>query len=187
MTKQEDRSKATRKAIIEAAFAMFEQSGAPDVALEAIAERAGVTKGAIHYHFGNRAGLLEAIAIWLFIGIEQRVGQIDSTVSPEERASLYVRGLLKEQASPVGRVLFTLGDEMARTGALNEADPYQYLCTRLAGFGVDGSVEMLAAAVMQLGRQLAFGLAGAEEIDAMMVSLTDGGRLPRALDPTASG
>lgn len=189
MAKQEDRSKATRKAIVEAAYAAFEESGAPDVALEVIAERAGVTKGAIHYHFGNRAGLLAAIAIWVFIGIERRVGRLDQAGPKEASASLYIRGLLNEQASPVGRVLFTLGDEMARSGGLHAADPYKYLCTRLREFGVDGSVEVMAAAVMQLGRQLAFGLAEASEIDGMLESLNEGASLstPKCVDSEESG
>ncbi len=176
---QTERSKTTRRAIIEAAYTAFEESGAPDVALEAIAERAGVTKGSIHYHFDNRVGLLAAVAIWVFQKIEARVAEVPRDPN-ESRAYSYIRALLKEQSDPVGRVLFTIGDELARTDGLEEVDPYKYLCAKLADLGVEGSVTVVAAAVMQLGRQLAFGQASAQEIDAMLEALCEGGGVRRS-------
>jgi len=43
--------------------------------------------------------------------------------------------------------------------------------------GVTGSVVVLAAAITQMGRQLAYDLTPASEIDAMVASLCVGGKL----------
>jgi AcrR family transcriptional regulator len=63
---QTERRNSTRCAIVKAAFDAFKKAGSADVALELIAENAGMTKGSIHYHFKNRVGLVMAVAIWVF-------------------------------------------------------------------------------------------------------------------------
>jgi hypothetical protein len=82
----------------------------------------------------------------------------------------YVRTQLKAQATPTGRVLFSLGE-------LDDVDSYKYLCVRLQSLGVEGSVCLYAAAVTQMGRQLAYELTPASEIDDMVTSLCIGARL----------
>lgn len=161
---QAERRATTRSAIIEAAHAEFAAVGSTDVAMDVIAERAGVTKGSIQYHYANRAGLLGAVAMWTFTQIEHRVGD---EVTPRG----YLRAILTEQAGPTGRVLFTIGDELARSGSLQPFDPYPYLCERLTELGFDGPVSVVAAATVQFGRHLAFGLVEASEIDSMVAEL----------------
>lgn len=180
MATQAERRTSTRTAIIEAAYTEFVSRGAPDVALETIGERAGVTKGSIHYHFTNRAGLLAAVAEWVFEDIEDRVAASASASGTNDATAVgYVRALLHEQATPVGRVLFTIGDELLRTGDMGgDTDPYRYLCARLRRLGITGEVTVVAAAVMQFGRHLAFGQAEAADIEPMLDALVAGGTLP---------
>ncbi len=178
MATQAERRTTTRGAIVRAAFEAFSEQETLEVPLEAIAERAGVTKGSIHYHFRNRAGLLAAVAIWAFLEIEKRVAEAPASSHKATPAATYVHALLTEQAAPVGRVLFSIGDELERSGGLDEIDPYQYLRTKLGELGVAGSVDVVAAAVLHLGRRLAYGLSEATEIDDMLTALGEGGRLP---------
>ena len=163
MATQEERRNATRAAIIAAAHAAFEAHGSPDVPLDEIADDAGVTKSTILYHFTSRTRLLAAVAAALFVEIEERA---DAPTTSD-----YIRALLTEQAKPVGRVLFTIGDELLRTGQLGEIDPYRYLCTKLIDLGATEPVITTAGAVMQFARQLAFGLADVSEIDDMLAAL----------------
>ncbi len=163
MATQEERRNATRTAVIDAASAAFEAQGSPDVPLEEIADAAGITKSTILYHFKSRTRLLAAVAAALFVEIEDR--------AEAPTAADYVRAVLVVQATPVGRVLFTVGDELLRTGDLGEIDPYRHLCSRLTELGVAEPVMVTAGAVMQFGRQLAFGLADASEIDGMVDAL----------------
>ena len=51
-----------RPALISAAIGEIEESGPAAMSLRAVARRAGVTHAAATYHFGNRAGLLTAVA-----------------------------------------------------------------------------------------------------------------------------
>jgi AcrR family transcriptional regulator len=165
---QAERRATTRAAIVDAAFAAFERHGSPDVSLDEIAQSAGVTKSTIHYHYTNRAGLLAALTVRLFSEIEARA---TAGAQHDVDAESYIRAILVEQAAPVGRVLFTVGDELLRIGSLESVDPYRYLCTKLDELGVAGQPIVLAGAVLQFGRQLAFGLADPDEIDTMVAAL----------------
>lgn len=171
MATQEQRRTTTKNAIISAAYSAFEAYAPADVSLESIAQKAGVTKGSIHYHFGNRAGLMAAVAVWLFTAIETRIAKTIQASGRKRTASVYVAALLAEQASPAGRVLFTIGDTLEQQGGLSEVSPYNYLCEKLRHLEVTGSVEVMAAAVMQMGRQLAYGDARPEDVDAMVKAL----------------
>lgn len=176
MATQEERRTKTRQAIIDAAFIAYEQQGSPEVSLESIAEHAGVTKGTIHYHFRNRIGLMRAVALSVFSDIEQRVNTA-SKATDDDNAKVYVTALLSAQATPTGRVLFTLGDELARTNNLDDIDPYQYLRHKVSQLGFEGSAEVIAAAITQFGRQLAYGLIPAAEIERIVLQLMKGAHL----------
>jgi TetR/AcrR family transcriptional regulator, mexJK operon transcriptional repressor len=52
---------AKRAAILQAAEAMFFEHGFGGATLEAVAERAGVSKVTLYGHFGDRGGLFEAV------------------------------------------------------------------------------------------------------------------------------
>ena len=53
---------ATREAILEAAVRVFSVQGVANASLASIAREAGVTRGAIYWHFTNKADLL--VALW---------------------------------------------------------------------------------------------------------------------------
>ncbi len=57
---KEDAAK-TRQEILQAAEALFLERGYENVTLEHIAASAGITRGAIHWHFKNKQGLLFAL------------------------------------------------------------------------------------------------------------------------------
>lgn len=52
---------ATRQKILEAAAAIARESGGGNIPLDAVAARAGVSKGGLLYHFPSKAKLLEGI------------------------------------------------------------------------------------------------------------------------------
>ena len=170
MATQEERRRNTRHAIVESAFAAYATQGSPEVSLESIAEDAGVTKGTIHYHFKNRIGLMRAVAVSVFQEIEARIN-LNQASEADNKAARYLTAMLTEQATPAGRVLFTIGDELARTGDLQEIDPFVYLGSKLREFGLQERSDLVAAAVTQYARQLAYGLAPASAIEGMIKTL----------------
>ena len=52
---------ATREAIMEAAAVLFEQQGVSGTTLQHIATAAGVTRGAIYWHFIDKSALFTAL------------------------------------------------------------------------------------------------------------------------------
>lgn len=57
----QDRAKATRGAIIVGAAAVFEEHGYGSTSLSQVAEAAGVTKGALYFHFHAKEDLARAV------------------------------------------------------------------------------------------------------------------------------
>lgn len=54
-------ARETAERLIDAATRAFAAEGVAGVSLDALAAEAGVTRGALHHHFGNRTGLFEAV------------------------------------------------------------------------------------------------------------------------------
>src|SRR5690554_1661181 len=59
-TARADATQRTRRAILDAAQALFLDDGVLDPPLERVAERAGVTTRTVLRHFGSKEGLMEA-------------------------------------------------------------------------------------------------------------------------------
>lgn len=79
-TKEE--AQATREGILDAAEDCFREKGLSGTSLEAIAARADVTRGAVYWHFKNKAEVLEAminrVSLPFFHGLD-RVSRPDGT------------------------------------------------------------------------------------------------------------
>jgi AcrR family transcriptional regulator len=57
----QDRAKATREAIIAGAAAVFEEHGYGSASLSQVSDAAGVTKGALYFHFQSKEELARAV------------------------------------------------------------------------------------------------------------------------------
>lgn len=57
----QDRAKATREAIIAGAAAVFEENGYGSASLTQVSDAAGVTKGALYFHFASKEDLAKAV------------------------------------------------------------------------------------------------------------------------------
>ncbi|MFL6145817.1 MAG: TetR/AcrR family transcriptional regulator [Labedaea sp.] len=58
---QRDRSRATRAALAATARGLFADRGYAAVSADDVVSAAGLTRGALHHHFGDKAGLFRAV------------------------------------------------------------------------------------------------------------------------------
>jgi TetR/AcrR family acrAB operon transcriptional repressor len=93
MRKTKEEAEATRKTIFKTALLIFSKKGYSATRLEDIAQRAGVTRGAIYWHFKNKFDLYYQLMEESFSGYANRVKKIlEADDSPLNR----IRSLMKE-------------------------------------------------------------------------------------------
>ena len=93
MTRQDERREATRAAILAAAQTLFGSFGYNHVAVDQIAAKAGVAKGAIYHHFATKAEVFKAVLRNVALQIQKDVqeapipqGDIFSALCEKNRA-----------------------------------------------------------------------------------------------------
>jgi AcrR family transcriptional regulator len=100
---QAERTEATREALIAAARQLFTERGYEEVGTEEIVRAAGVTRGALYHHFGDKASLLEATYERIEAESTERVARIvlgSELDSPLEAMKAGVQAFLDECAKP---------------------------------------------------------------------------------------
>jgi AcrR family transcriptional regulator len=101
------RGDVTRQAIIEATVALIGEVGWAAVTTRAVARRAAVTQGVIHYHFGSKDALLRAAVLSAF-----------TQMFTGPMAALTSAGTITDGLAAVVASLDELGDEhLLRVGA----------------------------------------------------------------------
>ncbi len=75
MRRTREEATKTRQAILDATLNVFSQQGFEAARLPDIADAAGVTRGAIYHHFGDKTGLLQILLEETSLGEERVVDQ----------------------------------------------------------------------------------------------------------------
>lgn len=81
-------AEATREQILDAAEQMFYQHGVSRTTLEKIAAAAGVTRGAIYWHFENKSMLFSAMLERIRLPFQQMLSELDSLQQADPLAQL---------------------------------------------------------------------------------------------------
>lgn len=100
---QAERTRATQEALIAAARKLFTERGYENVGTEEIVRAAGVTRGALYHHFGDKASLLQAVYERIEAESTERVARIvlgSELHSPLEAMKAGVEAFLDECAKP---------------------------------------------------------------------------------------
>lgn len=71
--KTKEEAQETRNAILDAAELVFQQRGVSHTSLAEIASAAGVTRGAIYWHFANKADLFDALVKRVYEPLEAKL------------------------------------------------------------------------------------------------------------------
>ncbi len=96
-----EQAQKTRAKIIDTAIDVFYERGVPSTTLEHIAEAAGLTRGAIYWHFKNKFDLVSAVHEHFHISILETINRelSDEKVLPLERIRKSWRFFLHSLAS----------------------------------------------------------------------------------------
>ncbi|QHV88849.1 MULTISPECIES: ScbR family autoregulator-binding transcription factor [Streptomyces] len=107
------RSERTRRRLVCAGARMFDQNGYASASLEQIAEAAGMTKGALYFHFASKERLADAVQEHAQAALADfRQRQRAAGVPPVQALIDLSHALAKMlQGDPVVRAGFRIGDE----------------------------------------------------------------------------
>src|SRR3954470_18485141 len=100
---QRERTESTREALIAAARKLFTKRGYEQVGTEEIVRAAGVTRGALYHHYGDKASLLEAVYNRIEAESTERVARIvlgSDLHSPLEAMKAGIEAFLQECEKP---------------------------------------------------------------------------------------
>lgn len=134
------RSRRTRTALLDAARAVIESGGFAALSMEAVAERAGVTRRAVYLHFATRAELVTALfdhvnAVEDLAGSLARVWAApDATAALEEWAAHLARFHPRIAAVDLAATRAADADADAARHRAQVAADQQAACRRLAGW-----------------------------------------------------
>ena len=126
---EEGKGEGARERILAAARKVFAQYPYKSASTRLIAEAAGIERPLIHYYFGSKAKLFEAVAKQMFKEFQQAhfvFLQGVERLPPREGLSLYLDRLLDytlQHLEPMRIILVN----MAQIGNLDEIPGYQYI------------------------------------------------------------
>ena len=136
----------TRLSLIETARRVFAQQGFAKTSMDDLTAQAGLTRGALYHHFGDKKGLLAAVVQQIDQEMDDRLTQIsDAARSPwagfQERCHAYLemalepefqrivlrdaKAVLGERTEDQGQCIATMRqliDEMIRAGEIEDTD-----------------------------------------------------------------
>ncbi|MFC5712987.1 TetR family transcriptional regulator [Thalassorhabdus alkalitolerans] len=103
MRRTKEEAAQTREAIIDAAEELFIERGYESTSLTDIANSAGITRGAVHWHFQNKEGLLKAIRERIELPLEQLTELLSSNdlVDPLEALADTIGSILHKYQSDI--------------------------------------------------------------------------------------
>ncbi|MFE0101683.1 TetR/AcrR family transcriptional regulator [Streptomyces sp. NPDC059009] len=135
---KQDRSRATRQRLLEAAVACLAEHGWAGSTVTVVAERAGVSRGAAQHHFPTREDLFTAAVEYV---AEQRSGALRALVA-QDRAAV-VAGLVDLFTGPLFRAALHLW--VAASNEQQLSDRVRELETRVGRETHRMAVELLGA------------------------------------------
>jgi len=105
------KSEDSRREVLEAAIATLAKSGIKDTSIQDIADAAGMSKGAVHYHFDSKDDLLEKVVSECCARLEKRITEaFDEPGAPMDRVrrALVEMWAVRRDMVPEFRVLMDM-------------------------------------------------------------------------------
>ena len=131
MATQEERRAETRRRLLDAAAALFAERGIDGASIEAIAERADRTSGAVYDHFGGKDGLLFALLDGWVDDVSTVIGaELTTATTLDERLGVLWRNV---SAPVAGEGRWIALEHELWTYATRNPDAREHLARRYRG------------------------------------------------------
>ncbi len=145
---KEDAQK-TRDALLDAAELVFEQRGVSGASLQHVAEAAGVTRGAVYWHFRDKADLFIAMMDRAILPFEPhwRKPDADDAAAPLRRLRELLFGVLRQIAGDA-RLQRVLAIATQRVEYVGELDAIRERRLQASAQGLQRLEELLRLAVV---------------------------------------
>ncbi len=162
------RKATTERAILDATLALYLERSDSEPSLDDVADRAGVAKSTVLYHFQSRMGLLEALAGRMYGEAVERGLPLDQY----EDARAFVRASLLDATRPTTRVFQQINDQLLyanRGPGLGRG--MRSIVSALEQLGITEGLAVKAAATQMVARRIAFGDMGESDIEPFLDEL----------------
>ena len=143
---KEDAQK-TRDALLDAAEAVFDRRGVSGASLQEVAEAAGVTRGAVYWHFRDKADLYNAMMDRAILPFEQHwlAAGPDDAAQPLQRLRELLFDILRQVAGD-GRLQRVLAISTQRVEYVGELDAIRERHLRVCGQAIQRFERLLRQA-----------------------------------------
>ena len=171
------KSEESRRQVLDAAIATLATRGAANASIQDIADAAGLSKGAVHYHFASKDELLERVLERCCERAEARVlAAFDEPATPMERVrrALVEMWTMRRDGAPEFRVLMEL-QVMARNNA-----PLGAAFAAALGRARQQMIDHGLLRLVELGLRPKIAI---EAVPRLILATLDGLALHHALDP----
>jgi AcrR family transcriptional regulator len=166
----------TRAALLATARAFFSARGYADTSMDDLTAQAGLTRGALYHHFGDKQGLLAAVVAQIDGEMDDRLKAIsDAAKDPWAGFRLRCIGYLEMALEPTIQRIVLRDARAVLGGASPESqrhciDSMQRLLTHLIDQGVvaDANPQALAFLVYGSLAEAAFWIADGDDGDARL-------------------
>lgn len=178
MPSREEKKAATRHKLLAAAASVVAKQGAVAASLDAIAEKAGLTKGAVYSNFDSKAALLEALSDLAGPTVDVE-GLFDESRSLADNLEEVGRAAARELTS-VSRRAWTLGLELMHHAVRDPATRRRYAAAQR-----DAREEIAAMYQRWFDATDERPTLGPDELHVVLNALAVGMAQARAIDPAA--
>lgn len=184
MATQEERRADTRTRLLDAAAELFAERGIEASSIDAIANRAGRTSGAVYDHFGGKDGLLRALLESWVDDVSTAIGaELVSATTLDERLLTLWRNVA-DPPSGGGRWIALEHELWSYATRHDEVRGYLARRYRAAWAGVDAAVQDWVGGDPSPPPR-AIGDEGRTDVGPTVIGLLMGLEMMRRIDPTA--
>lgn len=130
-TRKREISEETRRRLVAAAWELAAEGGAAAMSIQAVAERSGISRGSVSWHFGSKDGLLRAVVEEAFRwGMDFMRARL-APVRPEHGVEALIEANFAMMSQPQARIFSTiLLEAVSRESVIRATYADQYATLR---------------------------------------------------------